>query len=203
MSKAPRLQAQELRFLHDREFLKAKLHIQQEMHQLLGLAANAIRQEQDKLGLPPSVWEVAPKISRGENYEELPYLVLDYPRIFQHDATFAFRTMLWWGWGFSCTLHIAGDYWQQYRSRLLQSLPLVKDAKNWWVCVNNTPWEYHYRPDNYIGLQEFLQLPAVMKAATKNPFFKVSRRLPLKQYQELPQFSLDTLRQFACLLGYA
>lgn len=42
------------------------------------------------------VFQVSPKISKGENYLGLPYLVLDYPRNFASDNTFAIRTMFWW-----------------------------------------------------------------------------------------------------------
>src|SRR5437762_7300116 len=36
------------------------------------------------------------KISKGENYHGLPYLILDFPRFFEHKDIFAIRTMFWW-----------------------------------------------------------------------------------------------------------
>jgi hypothetical protein len=47
--------------------------------------------------LPEEVLKISPKISRGENYKGLPWLVLDNPRYFQHNNIFAIRTMFWWG----------------------------------------------------------------------------------------------------------
>lgn len=38
-----------------------------------------------------------PKISKGENYLQLPYLILDYPAIFEKNNIFALRTFFWWG----------------------------------------------------------------------------------------------------------
>lgn len=35
-----------------------------------------------------------PKISKGENYLQLPYLILDYPAIFEKNNIFALRTFL-------------------------------------------------------------------------------------------------------------
>lgn len=37
------------------------------------------------------------KISAGENYQHLPYLVLDYPKISGPGFPFVFRTHFWWG----------------------------------------------------------------------------------------------------------
>ena len=198
MSKSIQLQEQELRYLHDTDFLTAKLRIQKRMHTLLEKAQQSIRLQQDALGLPAEVWEVPPKISRGENYEGLPYLVLDYPRIFQQESIFAFRTMLWWGWGFSCTLHLGGTYWQQYQPYIYSNLAHL-NPQEWWLCVNNTPWEYHYRADNYKLLQECLQENKLKELAEK-PFFKISRRLPLNKYLELPPFCLESLQKLAQLL---
>lgn len=37
------------------------------------------------------------KISAGENYRDLPYMVLDFPKISGPGFPFLFRTMWWWG----------------------------------------------------------------------------------------------------------
>jgi hypothetical protein len=50
------------------------------------------------------------KISRGENYQLLPYIILDYPSYFSRNNIFAVRTMFWWGNFFSITLHLSGDH---------------------------------------------------------------------------------------------
>jgi hypothetical protein len=62
-------------------------------------------------GLPPTQ---PPKISKGENYRGLPYVMLDYPRIFGKEDVFAIRTMFWWGHYFSVTLHLKGIYKEIY-----------------------------------------------------------------------------------------
>ena len=47
--------------------------------------------------LPVEFFDVSPKISRGEQYLGLPYVMLDYPRIFSKENVFAIRTFFWWG----------------------------------------------------------------------------------------------------------
>ena len=59
--------------------------------------------------LTQEVLSTSPKISRGENYKGLPWLVLDNPRHFRHNNIFAIRTMFWWGNFFSITLHLSGN----------------------------------------------------------------------------------------------
>src|SRR6478672_2018750 len=55
--------------------------------------------------LPAEVFLKSAKITRGENYKMLPYVILDYPAFFDRDHIFAVRTMFWWGNFFSITLH--------------------------------------------------------------------------------------------------
>ena len=38
-----------------------------------------------------------PKISKGENYNGFPYVIMDYPATFSKENIFALRTMFWWG----------------------------------------------------------------------------------------------------------
>ena len=69
----------------------------------------------ETVALPVSAaWKNA-KISKGENYQGLPYLVLDYPRFFFRDDVFAIRTMFWWGNYFSITLHLKGIFFEAFR----------------------------------------------------------------------------------------
>src|SRR5688572_33065082 len=52
----------------------------------------------------------SPKISKGENYKGLPYVILDYPRIAKAQDLFFIRSMFWWGQLFSSTLQVSGSY---------------------------------------------------------------------------------------------
>ena len=49
-----------------------------------------------------------PKISKGENYKGLPWVMLDYPRVFGKEDVYAIRTFFLWGHAFSITLHLKG-----------------------------------------------------------------------------------------------
>ena len=61
-----------------------------------------------KGNLPAMIFVTDPKISRGENYKGLPYIILDYPRYFSKENTLAIRTLFWWGNFFSINLQLSG-----------------------------------------------------------------------------------------------
>ena len=96
---------------------------------------------------------ISPKISRGENYLGLPWLILDYPRMSGGDDLFFIRTMFWWGRFFSTTLHLAGSYKKELEERIGQSYEPLKDFS---IGINDDPWAHHFEKDNYwhIGSME-------------------------------------------------
>ena len=103
--------------------------------------------------LPQEVVAISPKISKGENYKGLPYLVLDHPRVFGKQDHFAIRTMFWWGNFFSITLHLAGTYKQDYERKIIESYSLLSDA-DYFVGVNDDQWEHHFEASNYLSVRE-------------------------------------------------
>lgn len=114
------------------------------------------------------------KISRGENYRQLPYVILDYPRKFARDDVFAFRSMFWWGHFFSFTLHLQGQSLDTHRPRLRERLPYVqKDWPDVHLCVGSTPWQYHYSPNNY-QLLKHLSPAFIQDLVQHHPFIKLS-----------------------------
>src|SRR6187431_706028 len=97
---------------------------------------------------PEEVLKTSPKISRGENYKGLPWLVLDNPRHFQHNNIFAIRTMFWWGNFFSITLHLSGKYKNNLLKNLTDNISLL--SKNDFYIYNGTKeWEHDIDPGSY------------------------------------------------------
>jgi hypothetical protein len=59
----------------------------------------------------PEVFRISPKISKGEKYNGLPWVMLDYPRYFQEfPGHFAMRTFFWWGNYFLIQLQFSKQY---------------------------------------------------------------------------------------------
>lgn len=122
--------------------------------------------------LQKDLFKIPAKISKGENYLGLPYLILDYPRNFYLDNIFAIRTMFWWGNFFSSTLHISGEYISD-KYHLEQQYQLLVEH-NYFIGISEDPWQHHFNASNYkqikdLGEKEFIailhELPQIKIAA--------------------------------------
>src|SRR6185369_6006174 len=82
---------------------------------------------------PKEVLAISPKISKGENYKGLPWLMLDYPRFFDKENFFAIRTMFWWGNFFSTTLHLSGKYKELHSKNLINNFEELK-KNEFYIC---------------------------------------------------------------------
>lgn len=186
--------------MQDSSLLKTKQVVIKKMHQLLVNLNDQLRPvvlSKIKV-LPTYALSKSGKISKGENYRDLPYLVLDFPRHFSQDAIFAFRTMFWWGNFLSCTLHLQGSTLERFRSNLMGNLPHAD--KDVFFCIAPTPWEYHYEKNNFLPINEISkeELSTIIK--TKE-FIKISRKLPLEKYDQLATFAIETFEIFWKLIA--
>mgnify|MGYP001825032187 CR=1 FL=1 len=184
-----------LELLENKEVLLAKKAALEQITALLVLARHEIEQKlEDHCPFPQEILEASGKVSRGENYQELPYQVLDFPAFFSLDDIFAFRTMFWWGHFFSTTLHLQGKYLELYRDKMAENISLLV-SEEVFICTNETPWEYHYRPDNYAPLSE--EHLSLIKNA---PFIKLSKYLPLSDYVAVPAFATNFITRIMAIL---
>ncbi len=190
----------ELLFIADSKFLKTKRIITKKVERLLVETQQHLHTfvKNKPLELAEHLLVQSGKISRGENYLELPYQVLDYPRFFSKESVFTFRSMFWWGNFFSCTLHIQGAILNKLRNNLATRLP-GSELHDTYFCVNSSPWHYQYQNSNYIPLKSISESDLKQYVRTRS-FIKLSRKLPLEQYGLLPQFSLETIQAYYRLL---
>ena len=91
---------------------------------------------------------ISPKISRGENYQGLPYVMLDYPRLFGREDVLAIRTFFWWGHGFSVTLHLKGEYLGRYLPVLRGSRERLAEA-GFCIGISEDEWRHEHVEGTY------------------------------------------------------
>jgi hypothetical protein len=139
--------------------------------------------------LPAEVLAPPPKISKGENYKGLPWVMLDYPRFFNREHAFAIRTMFWWGHFFSVTLHLKGMYKKQYQQNLINNFSLLT-TKQFYVCVSGEEWRHEFEEDNYKPLTQ-LNSSAVEKILLANNFCKLSAKISLPQWNQSKELLID------------
>src|SRR5262245_51174126 len=106
------LSADELSLVQNAAWLLTKNNIIDKVFELFGEVATGAGELLKEAAdwLPKETFVQSPKISKGEKYLGLPYVMLDYPRMFSREDVFAIRTFFWWGNFFSVTLHIKGKY---------------------------------------------------------------------------------------------
>lgn len=180
------LSPQELQLVCDTEWILTKRAIIEKVYHLLGgLAAKFVNTvEKNQHHLPQVASITQPKISKGENYLQLPYVVLDYPRFYQKENSLAIRTMFWWGNFFSITLHVSGEYKNELQASLLQKFSLLKENE-WFICISNNQWEHHFESSNYISLNEKSKAE-IESIVQQQSFIKLATKFSLQQWDEMP-----------------
>lgn len=188
----------ELRVINDTTFLQIKFSVSKKAIAVLADIEQALKEEihSKAYQLPKTAFQKTGKISKGENYRGLPYFILDFPRLFTSQNTFAFRTMIRWGHEFSCTLHIAGDSLTLLNDDALRR---ISSAPGLFFCVGPTPWEYHYLDSNYL-LAETLSVADIKKHISENQFIKISRYTSINEWNEFYPFSLSNFNSFLNLI---
>ena len=147
---------------------------------------------------PDDVLKVSPKISKGENYKELPYLIMDYPRYFNKENIFAIRTMFWWGNFFSITLHLSGKYKKQFQQKIIASYLLLK-KEECFICVSNTEWENHFEKNNFIQLKE-ISIAIFQNYIERKYFIKLAYKIPIRKWDNVQEFLMNKFKKMTEML---
>lgn len=134
------------------------------------------------------------KITRGENLKGLPYLVLDFPRLFEKDNIFAFRTLFWWGNYFSFTLHLQGKSLKQFRETLLENLSKHK-KRDFLVYIGKDEWGHDLSDAGYVPYSKELN-----EIIRKQGFLKLSRKIAVKNFEKLNAEGLKTYNLLLSLM---
>ena len=175
----------EMEMVASPEFILTKNAILQKIKSFLG---NVQIKQLEILGhyasqFPREVLKTSPKISRGENYKGLPWLVLDNPRHFQHNNIFAIRTMFWWGNFFSITLHLSGNNKTNLLPKIFKNIALLKE-NDFHIYEGNDEWEHDLDPNSYKDLST-LTGNDVEKICSANNFLKLAIRFPIDSFEAI------------------
>jgi hypothetical protein len=166
------------------------------MEKMKGLLESVQARMQETTFSNPYAFAVPPKISRGENYLGLPYLVLDYPRIFTQDAVFAIRSFFWWGRFFSSTLQLSGHYKEE-------ALPKITSActtfSNHHIGVNADPWQHHFESSNYLPITG-MEHESLKKLLEQHGHVKLATKLPVEAWQHAETFLFENWKLYLEML---
>ena len=195
------LSDEELQLVSNSGWILTKQVIIEKVYRLFGNLSDTARlliENEPALSLP--VIQSTPKISKGENYRGLPYVLLDYPRCFDAENIFAIRTMFWWGHFFSVTLHLKGQYKQQYQQNLLTNLPLLA-SRQFYLCVSGDEWRHEFEEDNYMPLTQ-MNSTTVEEILLANDFCKLSAKISLPQWNRSKELIIDLYETIVTSIGH-
>jgi hypothetical protein len=194
------LSAEEAALMMNADIILTKNRILEKVKDLLKL----IQDDQqdyisDNTALPAAVRSISPKISKGENYNGLPYLVLDQPRLFLKEDMYAIRTMFWWGNYFSTTLLLAGKYKSDLQERFINNYDTLK-KEEYYICINADPWQHHFESGNFekIGSLSKMEWESTIR---RHPFLKLSKQVPLTQWENVRENVFQIFRQYLEIAG--
>jgi hypothetical protein len=171
------LSSAEMKLVTDTEWILTKNSIITRLVEGLAGLSESYRPIWEGAILPGGPYPCGPKVSKGENYKGLPWIVLDYPRLFGREDVLAVRTLFWWGHYFSVTLHLKGHYKDLLLPALRARLSLLADA-GFHICVSSDEWRHELATDNYVALAgiDAALLEAVLM---RTGFLKFSCSTPL------------------------
>lgn len=191
------LSEKELLMLQDAEWILTKQRIIEKVSTLLSAMVPEINQAFHPLSmLSMEIRASVPKISKGEQYLGLPYVILDYPRVFDHDDVFALRTMFWWGNFFSITLQLSGKYKQLLSGAFRRNLT---SDKGLYIGINQDPWQHHFEASNY-RLAERMTTAEQTFVFEELETVKIALRYDLKEWNLMPELLTSGYKIMAGLL---
>jgi hypothetical protein len=185
-----KLSKEELALVTDAGFILTKNRIIQKVYELFGDLSEEFRERSKQL--PSAFLAASPKISKGENYLGFPWVMLDYPRAFSKADVFAIRCFFWWGKFFSITLQIHGSNKAHYSDAIKSYLAL--NPGEWWICIDNDPWQHHFESNNYCPYDAELD-------SADLPFIKLAKKIPLEQWDHSYTFFSITFQEILEMLS--
>ncbi len=179
------LSAEELQLVTNTQWILTKRVIIDKVNLLFGNLSVVFKNHvtTNDFFLQPAIVQSTPKIAKGENYLQLPYVLLDYPRCFNKENIFTIRTMFWWGNFFSITLHLSGRYKDTFETAVKKNIQTSAEH-DFFICINEDEWQHHFKEDNYMPVNKltFDEINTI----TQRHFIKVAIKFPLENWDTIP-----------------
>ncbi len=142
----------------------------------------------------PELHSASPKISKGENYNGFPYVIMDHPAAFSKDNIFAVRTMFWWGNFISITLHLSGKYKTAFADKFFSRIT----EEQFYTAAGEEEWQHHFEENNFKLIS--LCSPGELTAIRSKPFLKIALRFDLKDWNGMSSLLAEGYGKVADLL---
>lgn len=169
------LSEEERRMAKDASVILTKNRIIQYVYNIFGQISSEDRDQWDLL--TSVAGSLGPKISRGENLSGLPWVMLDYPRLFKNEDILAVRILFWWGNFFSITLHVNGKYQLSLSDSIVQYYSLLAND-GWSIDMGNDPWNHDQSIHTYQSIAT-LDKDRIVSIIKNKKHFRISKKYEL------------------------
>jgi hypothetical protein len=194
------LSHKELELVCNTDWIFTKHTVIEKVLQLFGNVVPMMEKQTKQLRecLPKQIFINRPKISKGENYRLLPYVMLDYPRHFNKNDNLAIRTFFWWGNFFSITLQLSGEFKIAVEVKLLKQLNYLQE-NNYWICISDTQWQHDFESTNYLPVTNFTA-DEFSATLCRKDFVKLAKKIPLQSWDTVPAFLIKSFSEMITLM---
>lgn len=176
------LSSAEIELMQDAEIILTKNRILEKMKALLEEVQEKQIEFVETNNLKNGIFNVSPKISKGENYLGLPYLILDHPRYFSANNFFFIRTMFWWGKFFSCTLHLAENSKEIFKDGIKNS---YHQLQHFYIATSEDQWAHHLEEPDYRKIDSMDKME-FSECCDNFNHMKVAGRHSLTEWEKAP-----------------
>lgn len=112
------------------------------------------------------------KISKGENYKAYPYVILDFPKLFNKNSVFAFRSMFWFGNSFTFSFVCSGNALHSLKYSFLNNRNQLHQ-KNIFFSLHETAWQHELNSSSDILIENVTE-NLILEHIRKNDFIKLT-----------------------------
>jgi hypothetical protein len=190
-----RLSAEEMRLALNKDLILTKREVIKKVCQMMGMLSEQMQNHLIEMAgiLPAEIISSTPKISKGEQYKEMPYVVLDYPRFFSKENVFAIRTFFWWGHYFSSTLQLKGSYQKKYSNAILSAV-VEGRLNDYELSVSGDEFDFDLLAGNYQKANSVETFTTIDKNYFE--FVKISRAYSINKWDEVPYRLFEDFKKY-------
>ena len=141
--------------LYNTELFPLKRQVNQKIYVLFEQIKMRLKdtEEHKQFIFPPGTDSATGKISQGENYLSFPWVILDFPKLFNKEDIFAFRTLFWYGHYFSFSLVLGGKSADFYLSSIIKNRNFIS-GRSLYFSTHEDPWQHAITEENSLLLDE-------------------------------------------------
>jgi hypothetical protein len=175
----------ELSLMMNSEFILTKNRVISNIYELFGSLSTALVSEVES-NAPAWVEQVSgsPKISKGEQYQGFPWVMLDYPRIFSREKGFlALRTFFWWGHYFTAQWLISGSFYSKLNIAIkTKGWPFMINGCQLYAGFSSNPWINELPQEGILCLEA----ADLSEEGFPDGVFKLAIKVPINQWTNIP-----------------